>query len=946
MNKIVIGFLAVFLFSFNSYAIDTQKLTLESGKMYLESEASIRCESKEVEVTFTGKGTLTFLMKCNYGTLEALEYSGYYDTWKLGSLSDYECNGNWKTQRISFTSSGTHRIKFIGAFDEDYDSGVGAICNLQWKEGWQLPADELYKFEENEDGTLSITGNNVWLQGDISLPASINGKKVTGLKYKWSYNRGGFADCEAITGLTLPATMETIEWNTRLLPNTSTIFTNLMVSVSNTKLRSENNMVLDNKGNLLLSARQTKKSTSYKLQIPSGVTRICKGAFYGMIANVDVVIPEGVTDIEGLAFYGSYGYDVYLPSTLKTVGDSAFGLSISDDDGWSEFAPVAHISNLAKWCEIDFEGEDMLLKYNSYCYINGVQVNHYGLNPFEVPEGVSKIGRHSLDGIGAARVVVVPDTVKTVSASLFADYYRKVEFLGDAPSFVRDTSEYMTAVVLVHQNTNGWGVVPGSWNGVATQYAGNVRFDVALSLGGGLLETDKISVVSNERYGALPTPKKDGYGFVGWYSQASYGTKIESSTIAGKEATLYARWKAITYSISYTNTNGMANGNATSYTVESEIVFKPLSNKEGWNFVRWEPAAIAKGTTGNITVEAIWEEDVPDDPKITIDSNGDSAKAPCRVEITCEKANAKIYYSTNGRTPRIVEDNLYKGPFEIEESKTIIAVAVIGEFQSEYVTREIVVAPLTLADALDDENADVATGGDSKWFVELNSSAKNGKAVVRSGAIGMEQQTWLEMKVAGRGTLSFWWKVSCEPDPRGKYTYDHVEFAENQETKFRLDGETDWAQETIEFETEGEHTVRWTYLTDDWETAGYNDCAWVDCVVWSPIPTPNLPTELEGASEETKAAFDEWVKKHGVQNPSAANVNAFLLGISPDATEEEIQAKVEAEIENIDLSKLATDPAAAVEAIRAKYPNAKVELAPVEDFTTSAHLYKLIINLK
>lgn len=43
--------------------------------------------------------------------------------------------------------------------------------------------------------------------------------------------------------------------------------------------------------------------------------------------------------------------------------------------------------------------------------------------------------------------------------------------------------------------------------------------------------------------------------------------------------------------------------------------------------------------------------------------------------------------------------------------------------------------------------------------------------------------------------------------------------------------------------TDGAHKLRWTYSTDDWEEEGYQDCAWVDGVVWTGDAAPVEPAK-------------------------------------------------------------------------------------------------------
>ncbi len=54
-------------------------------------------------------------------------------------------------------------------------------------------------------------------------------------------------------------------------------------------------------------------------------------------------------------------------------------------------------------------------------------------------------------------------------------------------------------------------------------------------------------VTYDSTYGALPTPTRAGYTFVGWYTSATGGTKVESSTPVSRTAshTLYAHWEVL-----------------------------------------------------------------------------------------------------------------------------------------------------------------------------------------------------------------------------------------------------------------------------------------------------------------------------------------------------------------------------------------------------------------
>lgn len=68
---------------------------------------------------------------------------------------------------------------------------------------------------------------------------------------------------------------------------------------------------------------------------------------------------------------------------------------------------------------------------------------------------------------------------------------------------------------------------------------------VTLNPEGGTVSPTSITVTKKQPYGTLPTPVREGYHFLGWYSTQSGGSLVTSSTIvtAAGDHTLYARWE-------------------------------------------------------------------------------------------------------------------------------------------------------------------------------------------------------------------------------------------------------------------------------------------------------------------------------------------------------------------------------------------------------------------
>ena len=414
-----------------------------------------------------------------------------------------------------------------------------------------------------------------------------------------------------------------------------------------------------------------------------------------------------------------------------------------------------------------------------------------------------------------------------------------------------------------------------------------------------------------------PTGTVVGYTFAGWDP-----ISISSETFGPQTVT--AQWKPNSYSVVY-NPNGGSGSMTASVLHYDEYGTAPVCHftYSGHTFLGWSQTAngeveyvpgdlllnLTSSQNGVVMLYAVWEQDATLNPVITPGDGSIFKTETCQVSITCGTPGAVIYYSTNGRTPRFNDDYLYKGSFTISETTTIIAVAVNGDMESEYVEATITyVEPekLTLKGVLDETKLGaVTTGGDAEWTPVYDDTRENEGSSAKSGKIGMEQSTWLETTVEGKGTLTFWWKVSCEQDPRGRYSYDHATFSIGDTEHFKMDGESGWVEKSVVIETDGTHKIRWTYSTDDWEEEGFDDCMWVSGVTWSgdAAATPVVPSILgdSGATVTGDAA------------------NGFTITPSADKTSVEVSIP-----SGIDASKVTVEVGTGVASVVHNGANVKV----------------------
>lgn len=77
-------------------------------------------------------------------------------------------------------------------------------------------------------------------------------------------------------------------------------------------------------------------------------------------------------------------------------------------------------------------------------------------------------------------------------------------------------------------------------------YTAAPTYTVTFNANGGSVDTTSKTVTAGSTYGTLPTPTRSGYKFLGWFTSASGGTQITSSTTVSLSAnqTLYAHWDA------------------------------------------------------------------------------------------------------------------------------------------------------------------------------------------------------------------------------------------------------------------------------------------------------------------------------------------------------------------------------------------------------------------
>ena len=178
-----------------------------------------------------------------------------------------------------------------------------------------------------------------------------------------------------------------------------------------------------------------------------------------------------------------------------------------------------------------------------------------------------------------------------------------------ATLYAQWTSSTTTAAVNLPTATRtgytfrGWSTSASATTGVTGSYTpdGNVTlyavweaksFTVTFNGNGGTAGQSSKSVTYDALYGTLPTATRTGYTFQGWYTAKSGGTQITAETTVSITAnqTLYARWSANSYNVTFNANGGTVTPASKSVTYAGTYGSMPEPERSGYGFLGWYTA--------------------------------------------------------------------------------------------------------------------------------------------------------------------------------------------------------------------------------------------------------------------------------------------------------------------------------------------------------------------
>lgn len=299
------------------------------------------------------------------------------------------------------------------------------------------------------------------------------------------------------------------------------------------------------------------RNTLTEVTLPNTVDEIGYQAFFNCSKLTNVTIPEGVIKIGQAAFYGcSQLTSITIPSTITDM-DQAF----SGNTALSHVTLTNGISNISNMA---FKG----------CT---------GLTEIKIPTSVYEICSDAFNGCTGLTSVTLEKGINIINRNAFKDCTK----LNDVKYNGHKTDWENVRVNIAGNDTLTSKV----------QYLCDINFD----LNGGTINGSSTmatqTVYSNEKLGTakcypngqpfvVPTdPVREGYTFLGWYTQAEGGTKYTFTEAVSSNITLYAHWNAHSHTVTLENDE---NKKTNSYDYGSSVSVPTPTKKTGFNFNHWE----------------------------------------------------------------------------------------------------------------------------------------------------------------------------------------------------------------------------------------------------------------------------------------------------------------------------------------------------------------------
>ena len=536
----------------------------------------------------------------------------------------------------------------VSALAEDSGSNantgltIGIVGNLnQWDESHSISMKEVspavYEVTiENKSygdingsvGFLFVKDNSYADQWGSSVTASSG--ELHNAVYKGDYitiNPGSDAE-ESTHNFIIRLDLTNWDWNTKtgatftvtVAAATNTFYFNPTTGTITGYVESDTVVVIPSKINGFtvetIGHGAFERSAVTSVTIPDSVTAIHDGAFANCSQLTNISIPNSVTSIGFSAFEHCTSLkSITLPSSLRSISEALFFCC-------SQLTTI-HIP-------------DSVLSIQDYAFENCTS-----LETIHIPVSVTSIGVYAFDGCPKSMTVTYSGS-KTLWDSMTGNLNIPLVCNKLQATFNPNNGEpTVTKFIDNDKNSKFTELVPEPTKEnytFAGWYNGNEKFDFTTVPTGDVTLTAKWT--ANDYYvsfftehGDPPTSQnvkyngtandpgtltEEGYTFDGWYTDDNYSKKFDFTKPITSNTTVYAKWTANDYEVSFITEHGNA---PASQNVKYNGTAKDPGTltAEGYTFVGWYADNTHDSTkfdfrtpiTGDTKVYAKWEKNAP-----------------------------------------------------------------------------------------------------------------------------------------------------------------------------------------------------------------------------------------------------------------------------------------------------------------------------------------------
>ena len=174
-----------------------------------------------------------------------------------------------------------------------------------------------------------------------------------------------------------------------------------------------------------------------------------------------------------------------------------------------------------------------------------------------------------------------------------------------------------------------------------------ITYAITFNPNGGTVSPTSAATGEGGKLAILPAPTRTGYAFNGWFTAATGGTAVNTSTVFTAPKTVYAQWMPITYTVTF-DVNGSGGTVSPKSAVTGDggkltLSYLPEPERYGYEFIDWwtmqyggERIRINRVYTENTTVYAIWQAEGAPSIKwntITFNANGGTGTVPGPFQV-------------------------------------------------------------------------------------------------------------------------------------------------------------------------------------------------------------------------------------------------------------------------------------------------------------------------